>query len=104
MTAARLLLVVATLAFAAMLVWAIGAASLSASFSAIAADPWGFVTLVDLYTGFAMFGLVLAFTEERKLVALAVFAAMLVLGNVITLAWVAWRLPLLWARLARSGP
>lgn len=103
MTLARILLVLAATGFVALIVWASGAASFAQSFSAITADPWGIVTLADLYLGFLLFALVIAMTEESKWRAVLIVAAMALLGNAVTLIWFAWRLPRLHALLtARS--
>lgn len=102
MNAFRILILLIAAAFAALVVWAIGAASLSASFAAMAADPWGIVTLADLYLGFLAMAVVIAMTEERRAVAVVTVAAMALLGNLVTLAWLAWRLPRLAARLAQA--
>jgi hypothetical protein len=40
---------------AALIVWASMNANFGESFSAITADPWGIVSLVDLYLGFLIF-------------------------------------------------
>jgi hypothetical protein len=99
---ARIVFVLAALAFAVLIAWAAGAASFAESFSRITADPWGVVTLVDLYAGFLVAALVIAMTERSKWVAVLVVAALAVLGNMVTLAWVAWRLPDLHGRLSRQ--
>ncbi|MEJ1157018.1 hypothetical protein [Prosthecomicrobium sp. N25] len=102
MSIVRVLYLAAAAAFAALILWAAGAASFSESFARITADPWGLVTLADLYAGFAVSALVIAMAEERRWVAVLLVAAMMVLGNIVTMAWLAWRLPTLHARLRRS--
>jgi hypothetical protein len=102
MAVLRALSVLAALFLTGLIIWAFGRASFWASFAAISADPWGVVTLVDLYLGFAIAGVVIALVE-RSWRAVLWIAATLVLGNVVTALWLAWRLPRLAAALG-SGP
>lgn len=91
----RWLFTLAALALLGAIAWAMGAGgSLLAAVGRIASDPWGLVLLADLYAGFlastALFVLV-----ERRGVALALFVALMILGNVVMLGWLAvrgWRL------------
>jgi len=48
--------------------------------SALLANPWGVVSLVDLYVGFALFSMWIAFREKRLLSALIWIILMMVLG------------------------
>jgi hypothetical protein len=88
------------LAFFALVVWAIATASFFASFAAITADPWGLVTLADLYLGFLLIGLVIWAVEGPGLRAILIALSILVLGNVVTAIWLAIRLPRLMAMSA----
>jgi hypothetical protein len=92
MNALRLLLVVLALAFAALIVWAVQTANFWASFAMISADPWGIVSLADLYLGFIIAGVVMALTERSWKVAPWIIAIFF-LGNVVTALWLAWKLP-----------
>lgn len=94
------------LAAAAALLAAVGWAMVEggpilAAVGRVTAEPWGVVMLADLYAGFlastALFVLV-----ERRRVAVALFVALMLLGNVVTLAWLAWRGWSLLARRARA--
>lgn len=87
----RWLFLLAALALAAAVVWATGAGgSLFAAVGRVAAEPWGVVLLADLYAGFlASTALFVLF--ERRWIALALFVALMVLGNVVTLGWLAIR-------------
>jgi hypothetical protein len=87
----RSLLVLAALVLVAAIVWAAFSAPFWASFAYITANPWGVVTLVDLYSGFLAASLVIWVVEPQKPVALALILLMLALGNIVTLVWVAWR-------------
>ena len=44
------------------------------------ANPWGIVSLVDLYVGFALFSLWIGFRESSRLAAFVWIALMMVLG------------------------
>lgn len=46
----------------------------------ILANPWGIVSLVDLYVGFALFSLWIAFREKSVVVAAVWIILMMVLG------------------------
>jgi hypothetical protein len=91
----RILFIVAALALAGLIAWAFGAAPFWASVARVVADPWGLVMLADLYAGF-LATTALFFLFERRGVAVALFVALMVLGNVTTLVWLAWRA---WPRL-----
>ena len=73
------------------IIWAFGAASFWPSVAAITANPWGVVTLIDLYLGFLIFAIVIARFEPSRGLAIGMVAAMPFLGNVVPLAWLAWR-------------
>lgn len=92
MTAVRIALVAAALALAALIVWASARADIWQGLATVAADPWGLVALGDLYLGFIVAGIIVAMAE-RPLAALAWFVALLVLGNIVSAVWLAWRMP-----------
>jgi hypothetical protein len=85
---------IVSLLFAALLtiaiVWAMGQKLIGESFAAMIRDPWGVVTLIDLYAGFIAFALVIAF-YEKPWVAVVLFGLLCVLGNIISLGWLAFR-------------
>ncbi|MCX7339701.1 MAG: hypothetical protein NT037_04125 [Hyphomicrobiales bacterium] len=76
---------------AGSIIWAFGRAPFWPAVSAITANPWGVVTLVDLYLGFLIFGIVMARFEPNRALAVGMIAALPFLGNVVPLAWLAWR-------------
>lgn len=90
-TLPRLLFILAALALSGAIIWATGTGgSLMAAVGRVAAEPWGLVLLADLYAGFiASTALFVLF--ERRGVAFVLFVALMVLGNVVTLAWLAFR-------------
>jgi len=48
--------------------------------SALLANPWGLVSLVDLYVGFALFSVWIAFRETNVIAAIFWILLMMVLG------------------------
>jgi hypothetical protein len=86
----RWLFVAAALLLAAAIAWATATGGpIFAAVGRVAAEPWGAVMLVDLYAGF-MAATALFFLIEKRMVALALFVALMVLGNVVTLLWLAF--------------
>lgn len=73
------------------IIWAAMRASLGASFAAIIADPWGVVTLIDLYAGFLAAAVMVFCVEPKRAVAWAVALTMPVLGNPVLIGWLLWR-------------
>lgn len=76
---------------AGSIIWAFGLAPFWPSVAAITANPWGIVTLVDLYLGFFIFAIVIARFEPSRPLAIGSIALMPFLGNIVPLAWLAWR-------------
>lgn len=58
----------------------------------LVSDPWGIVTLADLYLGFFLSAIVIA-SVERSWGALFWIAPIPFLGNVWTAIWFVWRIP-----------
>lgn len=98
----RLLLAGLGLLVAGTIVWAITVGDFSAAGTWLTTDPWGIVTLVDLYFGFVLSALVIAGFERRWR---AVFWILPIpfLGNVWTVIWFIVRLPELMRRLGNSA-
>lgn len=48
--------------------------------AALLANPWGIVSLIDLYVGFALFSMWIAFREKNKVLMVAWIVAMMTLG------------------------
>lgn len=91
----RLLPLAAAAVLAAAIAHALASASFAASFAAITADPWGIVTLVDLYAALLLVALLVWQLEADRRVALAVILASPVLGSLAPALWLALRLPAL---------
>ncbi len=99
--ALRTALAVAGLGLAALIGWAVSAANFWQSFDGIVADPWGLVTLVDLYLGLAVIAVLICFFERNWTLRLFWAAPLFFLGNVWTVVWLLWRSGDLFARLRR---
>lgn len=95
----RVIVAVLGAAFAALILWASLVADFWASFDAIAADPWGIVTLADLYLGFFLIAIVIACFEGGGIRAVLWIAPLPFLGNVWAVVWFVVRLPRLRRRL-----
>lgn len=102
MTALRLILAALTLAFGALIVWAVTAGDFSAAGAWLTSDPWGMVTLADLYLGFVFLAAIIWIAERNKAIALVFILPLPFLGNVWAGIWVVWRLGLLARRLQHA--
>jgi Protein of unknown function (DUF1475) len=105
MSALRIATGVLALLLIAAIVWAVSQTGSLSDFryetEALLEQPWGLVSLVDLYVGLAMIAMIMVLTE-RSFVAGALWALPLfVLGNVWTAIWLLLRLPSLAERLSR---
>ena len=89
----QLLPFVAALVLAALIFWAAGAGDFMGFGAVLLSDPWGVVTLADLYIGFLFAALIIWFSHGNKLVALLWIAPIAVLGNVWTGIWFVIHLP-----------
>jgi hypothetical protein len=90
-TMLRILCILGFVLLTGAIIWAFGQAPFWPSVSAIMANPWGVVTVIDLYLGFLVFAIVIARFEPNRGLAIALIAALPVLGNVVSLGWLAWR-------------
>jgi hypothetical protein len=79
------------LILAAAIVWAFGKADFWASGAQIIANPWGVVTLIDLYAGFIMTGVLVAAVERWRPWAFGLMVVSFVLGNVVYALWAVLR-------------
>ncbi len=75
--------------FLLLIVWAGLKSPISESSALFFSDPWGIVALVDLYIGFFLFILFLSFFESSKAKLLTWSVALLVLGNLVSVLYVA---------------
>lgn len=88
------------LVLVALIVWASLNASFGESFAAITADPWGIVSLADLYLGFFIFAAFVFFIDGPRPASFAWVIALMFLGNVLAALWLVLRWPLLVRRLS----
>jgi hypothetical protein len=101
MALSRLSLLLLSLAFALLILWAVMTGDLRAEGAWLMSHTWGIVSLSDLYIGFLISSIMIACFEKPKAAALWILPIPF-LGNVWTLVWLALRLPVLRARLRRA--
>ncbi|MEQ8655779.1 MAG: hypothetical protein RIC24_00535 [Hyphomicrobiales bacterium] len=87
------------LGLAALIVWASLNANFGQSFGAIINDPWGVVSLADLYLGFFIFAAFVFLVDGARPASFAWVIALMFLGNVLAMVWLVLRWPLLMQRL-----
>lgn len=92
MTVLRSILAIVGAAFAALIIWAMLYGNFAEAGQWLTTDPWGIVTLADLYFGFAMFAVIIALFERNIKAALWIIPIPF-LGNVWVVVWFIWRLP-----------
>jgi hypothetical protein len=83
----KLFLSALTIAFTLCICWAFTQKPISESGAWMMSDPWGIVTLFDLYIGFFMFGILIFLTIPKKVFLLIWIPALLFLGNVVSLIY-----------------
>jgi len=74
-------------AFTYSIYWAFTQKPISASGAILLDDPWGIVTLIDLYIGFLLFGIFIVITIPQKKLLAVWLPLLLVLGNVVSLIY-----------------
>jgi hypothetical protein len=104
MTLIRLLCAIGGLILLAAIVWASLTAgqSLSEAVAWLLSEPWGVVTLTDLYLSFFFVAVLIWCLETNKAVALLFILPLPFLGHVWSAVWMVWRLAALLR--ARSAP
>lgn len=80
MTTAKIISVLGVLAMTAVLVYGFTAGDFSSDGAELLQNPWGIVSLVDLYTGFILFSAWIVYRERSLAVAAFWVALMMVLG------------------------
>jgi Protein of unknown function (DUF1475) len=105
MTALRLIAGVLGLALLGVIAWAVlQTATLTDFFyetQALFDQPWGLVSLVDLYVGFGLIAILMMLSERSFIAGLLWALPLFVLGNIWTALWLVLRLPRLAERLSR---
>jgi len=99
MLAYRGMIAILAAAFCGLIVWAWITTPISESFSRIVSDPWGLVTLVDLYLGFVLISVLILMFEGSVKRSIIWIVPIYFLGNAWTALWVIARLPRLVERL-----
>lgn len=97
MTVLRIILAFLATAFAVLIVWAVPAGDFAAAGAWLTSDPWGIVTLADLYFGFLLSAVVIA-AFERRWVAILWIAPIPIIGNLWTALWFIVRFPVVLSR------
>jgi hypothetical protein len=97
----RSLLVIFSAAFAAMIYWAVQTGEFWAEGSWLTSNPWGIVSLTDLYLGFLATAVFMYLLEGPKIRWFWILPLPF-LGNVWTLLWLAYRLPVSYDRLRQK--
>jgi hypothetical protein len=77
---AKFISILGVLAMTAVLVYGFTIGDFSSDGSNLLANPWGIVSMVDLYTGFILFSCWIVYREENKITAAFWVLAMMVLG------------------------
>lgn len=88
--------------FLILIVWAILQKPITESGALLLNDPWGIVTLVDLYIGFLIFILFVHILEKTfwKTALWAIF--LLTLGNLVSLAYIVFNYSKILAKLKKA--
>lgn len=68
------------IAMSLALIYGFGVGNFATDGALILANPWGIVSLVDLYTGFVLFSLWIILRESNLLLTILWVAAMMILG------------------------
>ena len=102
MALSRILLLLLSLAFAGLIVWAVTTGDFRAEGAWLVSHAWGIVSLADLYIGFLICAVIIALFEKPKAAALWIIPIPF-LGNVWTLVWLAHRLPALRSALGQKA-
>lgn len=99
MTVLRLLVAAGGLILGALIVLAFNGGNFGAAGAWLMADPWGRVTLFDLYLGFAFLAVIIALFEKHPLRAAIWIVPLPFLGNIWAALWLLVSLPELARRL-----
>lgn len=80
MTLTKIISVLGVLAMSAVLIFAFSTGDFFAEGAILTQMPWGIVSLVDLYTGFALFAVWIFYRESSILTAIIWTVLLMVLG------------------------
>ena len=96
---ARIVLTLLGIGLTALIILAALEAPIGESFGRIIQDLWGWTALVDLYLGFILIAIVIAYFEENKIIAIFWIIPLFFLGNIWSVLWFVIKLPKLAIRL-----
>lgn len=83
----RLIVLASSLVLVALIAWAIRTGDFGGAGDWLFSDPWGIVAMWDLYLGFILGAIIIAWTERSNLVRIFWILPIFVLGNVWTGLW-----------------
>jgi hypothetical protein len=83
--------VVGLVGFVVAIGWAAGQESIRDGFRKMLDEPWGLVTLIDLYAGFFVIGAWIWVVEKRRVTAAVWLVLLFFLGNGATLLYLTIR-------------
>lgn len=94
MTLIRILCAIGGLVLLAAIIWASLTAgqSLAEAVAWLISEPWGVVSLVDLYLSFFFVAVLIWCLETKKAIALLFILPLPFLGHVWSAVWMVWRL------------
>lgn len=98
----RLLFLVLSLVLTALIVWAIRTGDFFGAGDFLLKQPWGLVTIFDLYFGFIIVAVVIGWTERKWLPSVFWITPLFVLGNVWAGVWLILRGGKLYTALTRG--
>ena len=87
----RLFVLLPSAALAALIIWAVRVGDFGGAGGFLTREPWGIVTLFDLYFGFLISALVIGWTERKLLPSVFWITPLFILGNVWTGLWLLLR-------------
>ncbi len=99
----KLLFVSLAILLVSSILWAAYIADFKASLGLILHDPWGIVTLIDLYSGLIFAGFVIYILEGRRPISLLWMVSSFFLGNIVTAVWLVLRGPHLLKNATKPG-
>jgi len=80
MKIAKIVSIIGVLAMTIVLVYGFGVGNFANDGSEILSNPWGIVSLVDLYVGFALFSVWIVYREDELYKAIIWVVLMMILG------------------------
>jgi len=88
MQLAKIISILGALAMAAAIVYGLVFGNFGAEGAQLLQMPWGIVTLVDVYVGFALFAMWIAYRESSLAVKVVWIVLLMLLGNLLAAVYV----------------